>query len=161
MNCLHLAQEIRKCFRFRGLQGLLGFDENRRINILQELSKALNISSEMLGNGMTLAEYFLLEGQSISHKRGTGTITTIEPWRWLESIRNGEMPRYSILLPDEIVGPDLMFVLKKKVADSPADLILCFVQVSTQYCVLLGYTYCQERSRQALQNFTANHVLQL
>jgi len=127
---------------------------------MDKFGTAANTSGGQLKSNIDLSEYFLVEGELISHKLVPGTPNSVEPWQWLESIRKWKIdpslpkPRCSLLLPDESVGPDLMLVLEKQNAQTSAELVVCFIQVSIRHPIAEGYTEkrkAQNRDQEALR----------
>ncbi len=50
-------------------------------------------------------------------------------WKWMETIRTGEVPVASFYFPDNLAGPDILFSLESAIPDS-GDRIICILQVS-------------------------------
>ncbi|KAF4945907.1 hypothetical protein FSARC_14324 [Fusarium sarcochroum] len=132
--------ELRNCLRDRSTNGLIGFDAQRRDGLVNLFAKAQNSFGLALGMAIPVFDYFLIEGDSISHKPETGVANTMQLSEWLYSIRQGSRPKYSFLLPDENVGPDIVLVLRRAGASGTygADHILCFLQLKTGASVLSG-----------------------
>ncbi|KAF4997298.1 hypothetical protein FDECE_12115 [Fusarium decemcellulare] len=132
--------ELRNSLRYPSTNGLFGFDTQRRVGVMDLLAGAKNSAGQKLATTIPISKYYLLEGESISHKPETGAVNSMQLHDWLKTIRAGAKPKYGFLLPDENVGPDIVMVLRNAESNgtSGADYVLCFCQLKTGATVLSG-----------------------
>ncbi|PMD13487.1 hypothetical protein NA56DRAFT_694828 [Hyaloscypha hepaticicola] len=96
-------------------------DANRLQGLLTVLSSAAALNPN---SSLDLSGYTLAQGDTIGHAYDG----SVELTEWLSSLRQGEQLNATFYLPDNIVGPDLVFALRPN-STANQDVVLCLLQV--------------------------------